>query len=110
MREVSGTEFAELAPLERELGHSFAHPKLLMQALTHRSQSYELAMETPGGLDDGPRTDHERLEFLGDAILGLVVAEFLYENHPHWQEGELTRLRAQLVSRKRMCEVALAIG
>jgi len=110
MPQLSGTEIANLSPLEKDLGHLFAHPELLVQALTHSSQSYELAMEAPGKVDDGFLGDNERLEFLGDAILGLVVAEFLFENHPTWQEGELTRLRAQLVSRKHMCEVAVAIG
>jgi ribonuclease-3 len=46
------------------------------------------------------------MEFLGDAVLGLVVAEALFQAHPEWQEGELTRVRAQLVSRKHMAEVA----
>jgi ribonuclease-3 len=50
------------------------------------------------------------LEFLGDAVLGLVVAEALFMAHPEWQEGELTRVRAQLVSRQHMAEVASAIG
>ena len=54
--------------------------------------------------------DNERLEFLGDAVLGLVVAEALFKAHPEWQEGELTRVRAQLVSRQHMAEVAQAIG
>jgi ribonuclease III len=104
------TQSVEIAPLEEALGHSFARPELLIHALTHRSQAYELAMETTGRPDEGQRTDNERLEFLGDAILGLVVAEALFERHPDWQEGELTRMRAQLVSRRHMAEVALAIG
>ncbi len=54
--------------------------------------------------------DNERLEFLGDAVLNLVVAEALFEMHPEWHEGELTRVRAQLVSRQHMAEVAEAIG
>jgi ribonuclease-3 len=54
--------------------------------------------------------DNERLEFLGDAVLGLVVAEALFIAHPEWQEGELTRVRSQLVSRQHMAEVAVAIG
>ena len=54
--------------------------------------------------------DNERLEFLGDAVLGLVVAEALFREHPDWHEGELTRVRAQLVSRQHMAEVAAAIG
>src|SRR5580693_9849166 len=56
------------------------------------------------------RGDNERLEFLGDAVLGVVVAEALYRSHPNWQEGELTRIRAQLVSRRHMAEVATVIG
>ena len=54
--------------------------------------------------------DNERLEFLGDAVLGLVVAESLFRVHPDWHEGELTRVRAQLVSRQHMAQVAEAIG
>lgn len=53
--------------------------------------------------------DNERLEFLGDAVLGLVVAEAMFQLHPEWREGELTRMRAQLVSRQHMAEVAAAI-
>ena len=52
------------------------------------------------------RADNERLEFLGDAVLGLVVGEALFLGHPEWQEGELTRVRAQLVSRQHMAKVA----
>jgi ribonuclease-3 len=54
--------------------------------------------------------DNERLEFLGDAVLGLVVAEELFASHPEWHEGELTRVRSQLVSRQHMAEVAAEIG
>jgi len=88
----------------------FTHPELLIRALTHRSQAYELAMEGQGKAEDGERTDNERLEFLGDAVLGVVVAEALFQSHPGWQEGELTRIRAQLVSRRHMAEVAQAIS
>ena len=90
------TQSADLAKLECALGHTFARKELLIHALTHRSQAYELAMETTGKPDEGERADNERLEFLGDAVLGLVVAEGLYKSNPDWQEGELTRLRAQL--------------
>jgi ribonuclease-3 len=109
---------ADLTRLESALGHTFVRPELLMHALTHRSQAYELAMESTGKPDErgqaegsqAERGDNERLEFLGDAVLGVVVAEALYQAHPDWQEGELTRIRAQLVSRRHMAEVALAIG
>jgi ribonuclease-3 len=110
MQQALLTQSADLAPLELALGYTFVRPELLIHALTHRSQAYELAMETTGKPDEGERADNERLEFLGDAVLGLVVAEALFLSHPDWQEGELTRMRAQLVSRRHMAEVALAIG
>jgi len=100
---------AVLAELEAALGHGFAKPELLVRSLTHRSLAHQQAQER--GKEDAPGAgDNERLEFLGDAILGLVVAEALFTAHPEWQEGELTRVRAQLVSRQHMAEVALAIG
>ena len=91
--------------LEHELGHTFAVPELLVRALTHRSLAQEEAQKTgtAGGVDAG---DNERLEFLGDAVLGLVVAETLFAAHPEWSEGELTRVRAQLVNRQHMAAVA----
>ena len=105
---------AVLAELEAALGHGFARPELLVRALTHRSLANERAA-TGQPIDSGNEEatgtgDNERLEFLGDAVLGLVVAEALFLSHPEWQEGELTRVRAQLVSRQHMAEVAMAIG
>jgi ribonuclease-3 len=110
---------AVLAELEAALGHSFARTELLVRALTHRSLANERAAngqtsgeQTPaGGKAEAAGTgDNERLEFLGDAVLGLVVAEALFLLHPEWQEGELTRVRAQLVSRQHLAEVAAAIS
>ena len=109
---------AVLAELEAVLGHRFSDTGLLVRALTHRSLSNELAVS--GRVANGSPAenaenesslpgDNERLEFLGDAVLGLVVAEALFQSHPEWQEGELTRVRAQLVSRQHMAEVANAI-
>lgn len=72
-------------------GHTFHDPSLLALALTHAST-------------EGP-VDNERLEFLGDAALDLVVAEELYRYHPMLQEGELTRLKAHVVSRASLAEV-----
>ena len=79
------------------LGYFFQNDRLLTQALTHRSVG-------------GP--DNERLEFLGDAVLGLVTAEALYVAHPNADEGTLSRLRARLVRRETLEEVArsLALG
>ncbi len=105
---------AVLLELEAALGHGFARPALLVCALTHRSSMNEQAgIEQPveqGNEEARDAGNNERLEFLGDAVLGLVVAEALYLAHPEWHEGELTRIRAQLVSRKHMAEVAQAIG
>lgn len=105
---------AGLAELEAALGHGFARPELLVRALTHRSLANERAAEEPslgnGNGDAAGAGDNERLEFLGDAVLGLVVGEALFVSHPEWDEGELTRVRAQLVSRQHMAEVATAIN
>ena len=97
------------AELEVALGHTFSRPELLVCALTHRSLAHELA-QAEGGSEAAAREDNERLEYLGDAVLGLVVAEALYAAHPEWREGELTRVRSGLVSREHMAQVAEAIG
>src|SRR4051812_21671212 len=93
-----------LSELESVLGHTFVNPELLVRALTHRSLANERMLE--GVEKDPAAADNERLEFLGDAVLGLVVAEAMFLLHPEWREGELTRVRAQLVSRQHMAEVA----
>jgi ribonuclease-3 len=110
---------AVLTELETALGHGFARPELLVRALTHSSRANERAASERAVPDQPVESgneqstgagDNERLEFLGDAVLGLVVAEALFIAHPEWQEGELTRVRSQLVSRQHMAEVAVAIG
>ncbi len=105
---------AVLKELETALGHAFASHELLVRALTHRSLSNERAATEQTSENEKKEPagsgSNERLEFLGDAVLGLVVAEALFAAHPEWQEGELTRVRAQLVSRQHMAEVATAIG
>lgn len=85
--------------------HHFQQPDLLTWALTHRSLAYETNPET----SPDPRSDNEQLEFLGDAVLGLAVAESLFRRFPRSREGELTRLRASLVSRRHLGEVATRI-
>ena len=95
--------------LESALGYSFANPDLLLRALTHRSLANE--QHSRGNDEDRAAAgDNERLEFLGDAVLGLVVARAMFLLHPEWREGELTRVRAQLVSRQHMAEVAACAG
>jgi len=87
---------------ERFFGYRFKNPELLRLALTHSSLAYESNPEGPR--DAG--SDNERLEFLGDAVLGLVVAEALYRRQPGLHEGDLTRLRASLVSSRHLAQVA----
>jgi len=78
------------------LGYRFRDPRLLQEALTHRSYAYSV--------QNGPT--YERLEFLGDSVLGLVVARRLYLRHPDNSEGELTKLKASLVNLKTLTAVA----
>ena len=105
---------ADLKELEAALGSRFSNPELLVCALTHRSLAHQLAQagqnkQAAPGKQAAP-ADNERLEFLGDAVLGLVVAEALFAAHPEWREGELTRVRSGLVSRQHMAQVAEEIG
>ncbi|MGD0893393.1 MAG: ribonuclease III [Terracidiphilus sp.] len=103
---------AVLSELEAAFGHTFHNRELLVRALTHRSLANERTLSEQGAATSEGATqtgDYERLEFLGDAVLGLVVAEALFEAHPEWKEGELTRVRSQLVSRQHMAEVAAAV-
>jgi ribonuclease-3 len=83
------------AALEQRLGHRFADRSLLERALTHRSRGAE---------------NNERLEFLGDGVLGCAVAEELYRRFPDLSEGKLTRLRASVVREEALAQVASALG
>jgi ribonuclease-3 len=89
-----------VAELEGVIGHVFRTPALAEMALRHASFSHE-TLALP---------DNERLEFLGDAVLGLVVAESLYREYPDWSEGELTRARAALVNRANLAHCARELG
>src|SRR5215831_4190987 len=94
--------------------HRFQRPELLTWALTHRSLSYEdnQAAETAGveaPIHD-PSSDNEQLEFIGDAVLGLLTAESLFKRFPQLREGQLTRLRAAIVSARHLGNVAAKIG
>ncbi|TYK65122.1 ribonuclease III [Colwellia echini] len=80
-----------LARLTKKLGYDFNDPTLLVQALTHRSAKGE---------------HNERLEFLGDSILGFVIAEALYDKFPKHDEGDLTRMRSSLVKGVTLAKVA----
>jgi len=93
---------ADLAVLQQTLGIEFNDASLLEQALIHSSY----LNENPGLV----QISNERLEFLGDAVLGLVVAEKLYQDYSHFAEGEMTRLRSALVRREALARMARAIG
>ncbi|HZD49389.1 MAG TPA: ribonuclease III [Silvibacterium sp.] len=112
--------------LETLLGHSFRQPELLSRALTHRSLAYEQRLAAAGTADVGntfsapseigshpgsdPTADNEQLEFLGDAVVGFLVAEDLCRRYPELREGALTRLRAELVSRRHLGLVAARLN
>jgi ribonuclease-3 len=89
MNQLDSTENPQWQELQASLGYSFADRALLAEALTHRSY----ANERPGDLPD-----NERLEFLGDAVLDLVISQFLMTHRPNSPEGELTRIRAEVVA------------
>ena len=84
--------------LEEILNYKFNNPELLQLALTHSSYANEVLKD--------PKQCNERLEFLGDSILGFVVAEALYRNYPDLPEGEMTRQRAELVCEGSLVEAA----
>jgi ribonuclease-3 len=91
---------AELSALERRLHVRFRSPDLLRDSLTHRSYAFE-----HGGV-----TNNERLEFLGDAVLGLVVTDMIFSEFPHLPEGEMAKLRAATVNMGILADVARDIG
>ncbi len=106
---------SEIIALEESLGHQFQRRELLEQALTHSSQAREVealgaGSGVPGGGSRGG--DNEMLEFLGDAVLGLVTSEALFHRFPEFQEGHLSKLRAHLVGQRHLLRVAeqLQIG
>jgi ribonuclease III len=94
----------DIAELAERLGHKFARPDLLEQALTHPSLSGSSPSRKKGA------GDYERLEFLGDRVLGLIIAEWLYEKFPMAHEGELAKRHAALVNREALRLVADEIG
>lgn len=87
-------------PLEERIGHKFRNSLLLAEALTHPSLGHETKRH---------HFDNQRLEFLGDAVLQLIVTEHLYTLFPREAEGRLTKLRSRLVSREALCGHALKL-
>lgn len=91
-----------LSKLEEALGYVYQDKELIRTALSHTSYANEVYKDS--------LRSYERLEFLGDAILGFATAEYLYHTFPTKQEGELTKIRAELVCEKNLAEVAHQIG
>ena len=87
--------------IEQKIGYKFRNSLLLAEAVTHPSLAYETQR---------PHFDNQRLEFLGDAVLQLVLTEYLYQQFPQFTEGHLTKLRSRLVSRDALDAFATRIG
>ncbi len=108
-RSAGQTQAADTAsPLEERIRYTFRDPALLQLALTHSSLAFErrdAARNEPNRTSE----DNEQLEFLGDAVVGLIITELLCRHFPESREGDLTRLRALLVSGRRMSEAAVRL-
>ena len=91
----------DLAPLEHQLGYRFRDRNLLEQALTHRSRAHEDGR--------GQESTNESLEFLGDAVLGFVIADLVYQEFPDTDEGQKSKIKASLVSYPALARVAARV-
>lgn len=87
--------------LESKIGYTFKNRKLLKIALTHSSFANE---------SGGKFVSYERLEFLGDSVLGIITSDHIFRTFPHLPEGELTKLRATLVCEKQLCVFSQELG
>ena len=98
---MTGAGAEGAAVLAARLGHTFGDLSLLQHALAHRSWC---------GEQEGGAPSNERLEFLGDAVLGLVVAEYCYEQYPEFPEGKLAKVRSAVVNARVLAQVAGRLG
>jgi ribonuclease-3 len=96
----------DIKELERTLGHRFRHRELLEQALTHSSLAREREVQNAADGEPARAADNEQMEFLGDAVLGLVTSQALFQRYPEFREGQLSKLRAHLVSEKHLFRTA----
>jgi ribonuclease III len=93
-----------LERLQERLGYNFGDRAVLLQSLTHKSYGHEFFQEKPIAL-----RDNERLEFLGDAILDVIVSDILLESFPNANEGQLSKMRAAVVNEKTLAQIARAL-
>ena len=91
-----------LEEFERKIAYTFSDKNLLILALTHSSYANETKK--------GSHENNERLEFLGDAVLDMVVSEYMYRHFPKMPEGELTKLRAAVVCEGSLAELSRKLG
>lgn len=98
----TGANGAALNALEATIGHRFTDRRVLLRSLAHRSWCAE----------NGDPDSNERLEFLGDSVLGLVVSHYVFEHFPHLPEGQLSEVRAGVVNARVLAEIAgeLSLG
>jgi ribonuclease-3 len=99
---VSTAPVDTLAEFQEKLGYRFVHPELLHRALTHKSYTNERR--------ESATSHNERLEFLGDTVLGFVVGEMIFRSFPDLQEGALSKIKAHLVSAATLSEKARSLG
>ena len=100
----------DLSALEEALGHRFQRRALLEQAVTHASYARETESQNAAEGTPALSADNEQMEFLGDAVLGFVVSRELFQRFPEYQEGELSKLRAHLVSARHLLRPARELG
>ncbi|MFN8370177.1 MAG: ribonuclease III [Bacteriovoracaceae bacterium] len=102
MKQNKSDAFIALETLQKKLGYQFVNQNLLVNALTHKSYWHEnLPLNSP--------LHYERLEFLGDALLGFIVAEILYETLPEESEGVYSKMRCAIVNEERLFETASCV-
>lgn len=99
----------DLTALQVALGYKFKRPELLQRALTHSSHAHEESKAAGQDSAGNEILDNEQFEFLGDAVLGLVTSQLLFERFPRFHEGQLSKLKAHLVSAGHLVKVAVAL-
>jgi len=99
----------DLTALEDALGHRFRRRELLQQALTHASYAREWESQNAAAGPPATAPDNEQMEFLGDAVLSFVISQELFRRFPEYHEGELSKLRAHVVSARHLLRPARAL-
>jgi ribonuclease-3 len=104
----SKSQTPDLDELEKILAYSFTDRSLLKRAVTHRSWAHEQV--APGNEEEARRLHNEALEFVGDSVLGLIVADYLFQSYPDVTEGELSRMKHTLVSAPTLARASERLG